>query len=431
MTSERECFVYIVPPGETEFVTAARFRVSNTRAGEPVGEFIYGKRYMERADAVELDPIELKLNTRPYETTRMGGFFGAIRDAMPDYWGRRVIERNVGKTVLEDFDYLLNGPDDRAGALGFGLNAQPPAPRRQFNRTLDLEKLQAIAAAILNDASDQMGNQDDAQQLQALLLAGTSMGGARPKTVVEDQDSLWLAKFTSPQDRWNHPRVEHAFLNLAKACGLNVADSKISTVADKDVLLVRRFDRDLVYQENNAKGYRRHRMVSALTLLKSEESPMAKEGWSYLLLADEIRRTSASPQADLGELYGRMCFNAVVSNLDDHPRNHAILAKDTRWRLSPAYDLTPTPSIAQERHLAMVCGTHGRMANRANLLSAYGRFLLSKEAARSLIDHIVQTVRAQWDASLSRAGVSKNDCAAISSAFIHDGFFYEIDDSRD
>ena len=151
MTSERECYVYIVPPGMTEFVTAGRFQVSLTPDGEPVGRFFYGRRYLERNDAVELDPVELRIRRGPYETARMAGFFGAIRDSMPDFWGRRVIERNTGHTQLEEFDYLMYGPDDRAGALGFGLNVQPPAPQRRFNRTLDLERLQAAADAIINN----------------------------------------------------------------------------------------------------------------------------------------------------------------------------------------------------------------------------------------------------------------------------------------
>src|SRR5262249_10495203 len=158
-----------------------------------------------------------------YETVRLKGFFGALRDAMPDYWGRRVIERNAGKTNLDEFDYLMHGPDDRAGALGFGLNVEPPAPRREFSRTLDLAALQAMAERINNDETGQIENQTDARQVQELLLEGTSMGGARPKAVIEDNNSLWVAKFTTAQDRWNHPRIEHAFLNLAKTCGLDVA----------------------------------------------------------------------------------------------------------------------------------------------------------------------------------------------------------------
>lgn len=420
MISERECYVYIVLPGETEFVTAARFTVTQNRNGEPIGTLVYGKNYLQRSNAVELDPVESRLSDKPYQTARMQGFFGAIRDAMPDFWGRRVIERNVGKVGLEEFDYLLYGADDRAGALGFGLNREPPAPRREFNRVLDLETLQRMAEALLNDKTEAISNHADARQVQELLLEGTSMGGARPKVVVEDGDCLWIAKFSTPQDRWNHPRVEHAFLRLANACGLDVADSKLVTVGGKDVLLVRRFDRD-----KTDSGYRRHRMVSALTLLRSEDTPAAKKDWSYLLLADEIRRTSNSPEVDLSELFKRMCFNAMVSNLDDHPRNHALLAKHKGWRLSPAYDLTPTVSIAQDsRFLAMECGLMGRLANMKNLLSACERFLLNEEQAKHIIDGMVQTIREEWDSYLRRVGVSEADCKIISNARLYEGFFY-------
>lgn len=419
MTSERECYVYIVPPGATEFVTAGRFRVSPTPDGEAVGEFVYGRRYLERNDAIELDPVELRLRRGVYETARMQGFFGAIRDSMPDSWGRRVIEKNTGHVQLEEFDYLLQGPDDRAGALGFGSNVEPSLQKSTFNRTLDLERLQAAADAVINDEPEIAGSA--AGQVGDLLLPGTSMGGARPKAVVEHEHDLWLAKFTRQDDRWNHPCVEHGLLKLAEACNLTVAESKITAVAGRDALLVRRFDRDPALS-----GYRRHRMVSALTLLKIDDSPMARTDWSYILLADEIRRVSAEPAADLLELFGRMCFNAAVSNLDDHPRNHAVLAKERGWRLSPAYDLTPSPVIAMDRRdLAMTCGQFGRYANRENLLSTHGRFLLSKTEAAALLDRIVETVRSQWRPTMRQAGVSEADCETIAGAFLYDGFFYE------
>jgi serine/threonine-protein kinase HipA len=419
MTSERECYVYIVPPGATDFVTAGRFRVSPAPEGGAVGEFVYGRRYLERDDAVELDPVELRLRRGTYETARMQGFFGAIRDSMPDSWGRRVIEKNTGHIQLEEFDYLMQGPDDRAGALGFGLNVEPPAPKRTFNRTLDLERLQVAADAIINNEPDVAGSA--ARQVEELLLPGTSMGGARPKAVVEHEQDLWLTKFTREDDRWNHPRVEHGLLKLAESCNLTVADSKIADVAGRDVLLVRRFDRELTES-----GYRRYRMVSALTLLQIDDSPTARTGWSYILLADEIRRASAEPSSDLRELFGRMCFNAAVSNLDDHPRNHALFAKKRDWRMSPAYDLTPSPVIGIDRRdLAMTCGKFGRHANRQNLLSEHGRFLLSKEEAEALLDGIVETVRLQWQPTMRRAGVCEVDCEKIAGAFLYDGFFYE------
>ena len=417
MTSERECFVYIVLPGATEFVTAGRFRWTEDGDGA-VGRFVYGRSYRERPDAVELDPVELRLSGEVCETARLQGFFGAIRDSMPDFWGRRVIERNAGFTELAEFDYLMQGPDDRAGALGFGLNVEPPVPRRRFNRTLDLARLQTAADALIADNPELAGSA--ANQAEELMLLGTSMGGARPKAVVQDDHAMWIAKFGRNDDRWNHPRVEHGMLTLARACGLDAADSRLESVAGRDVLLVRRFDRD-----REDAGYRRHRMVSALTLLRAGDGPGERDDWSYLLFADEIRRVSAAPDEDLRELFGRMCFNAAVSNLDDHPRNHAILAKGRRWRLSPTFDLTPSPVLALERRdLAMICGRFGRYANRTNLLSDYGRFLLDEAEATAVFEHIARTVREQWHAHMRRAGVTERQCEAIRSAFLYDGLFY-------
>ncbi len=418
MTSERECFVYIVLPDETEFVTAGRFRWVNDGEGG-VGRFVYGRAYRERADAVEFDPVELRLSEQIYETARMDGFFGVVRDSMPDFWGRRVIERNAGLAELAEFDYLMQGPDDRAGALGFGLGVEPPGPRRSFNRTLDLADVQHAADAVMEDDRDRAAPARN--RIEELFLLGTSMGGARPKAVVEDENGLWIAKFSRSDDRWNHPRVEHGMLTLARECGLDVAESRIDRIGGRDVLLVRRFDRDRA-----GEGYRRHRMVSALTLLRAGDSPGERVDWSYLLLADEVRRASARPGEDLREMFGRMCFNAAVSNLDDHPRNHAIFARGRRWRLSPAYDLTPSPAVALERRdLAMTCGRFGRYANSTNLLSGHGRFLLDEAEAQAVFERIVSIVRAGWYAELRRAGVSDPDCQAIASAFLYDGLFYE------
>ncbi|MBW1912502.1 MAG: type II toxin-antitoxin system HipA family toxin [Deltaproteobacteria bacterium] len=418
MTSERECYVYIVPSGATEFVTAGRFEVSMSPDGDLVGRFFYGRRYLERSDAVELDPVELRLRRGQYETVRMDGFFGAIRDSMPDYWGRRVIERNTGHTQLEEFDYLMYGPDDRAGALGFGLNVQPPPTVHRFNQTMDLERLQAAADNIVSDEPGIKGSA--AMQAEEFMLVGTSMGGARPKAVVEYGQDMWIAKFSRHDDRWNHPRVEHGLLKLAQKCGISVAENRVTNVGGRDVLLVRRFDRD-----RTEKGYQRHRMASALTMLQSDDSPTSRRDWSYILFADELRRLSKKPETDLRELFARMCFNAAVSNLDDHPRNHAILAKGRDWQLSPAFDLTPTPMIAMERRdLAMVCGDAGRYANQNNLLSQHARFLLNEEDATTILNNIVETVRNLWRPTMQESGVIEIDCKAIESAFLYKGFFY-------
>ena len=276
MTSE--CFVYITLPGETEFVTAGRYQRTINRTGVAAGRFVYGKSYLARDNAVPIDPLELKLGTKTYETRLLKGVFGALRDASPDYWGRRVIERHFGSPGPDELDYLLHSPDDRAGALGFGLGPEPPAPRRTFNRTLDLGKLQEFADAIIAD--EELPQETDAEQAQELMLEGTSMGGARPKAVVEDGGALWIAKFNRPDDKWNHAKVERAMLELGRACGLRTAESKLATIGDRDALLVKRFDR-----EGTKNGYLRARMLSALTLLRAEDTHQDRSKWSYVLLA--------------------------------------------------------------------------------------------------------------------------------------------------
>ncbi|HEY8707233.1 MAG TPA: type II toxin-antitoxin system HipA family toxin [Burkholderiaceae bacterium] len=432
MTSDAptECFVYITLPGQTEPVTAGRFALSADRRGTPEGRFVYGRSYLERPNAVALDPVELKLSPRTYSTAALGGVFGALRDASPDYWGRRVIQRHLGKSQTGEMEYLLYSPDDRAGALGFGLNQTPPAPRRAFNQTLDLAKVQFIADTIVadDDRPDQ-GDRDraavaaadhdgDRDQVEKLMVIGTSMGGARPKAVVEDEAGLWIAKFNRPDDTWNSARVEHAMLILARACGLTTSESHVVEVAGRDVLLVKRFDR-----ERTQAGYLRARMISALTLLRTEDTYQSRDRWSYVLLAEEVRRVCADPAQNAAELFRRMCFNALISNIDDHPRNHALIAKEAEWKLSPAYDLTPAVPVSMERRdLAMECGDAGRFASASNLLSQSARFLLEPAEASAIIDAMEGQARGTWYATARAAGVSERDCARISAAFAYPGF---------
>jgi serine/threonine-protein kinase HipA len=130
-------------------------------------------------------------------------------------------------------------------------------------------------------------------------------------------------------------------LELARQCGIHAAESRIVTVGGRDLLLIRRFDR-----AKTPAGYNRARMISSLTALRADDSPMLRDRWSYVLLAEELRRIVSEPKADARELFRRMCFNALISNTDDHPRNHAFIAFDRNWRLSPAYDLLPQPVAA-------------------------------------------------------------------------------------
>ena len=422
MTS-RECYVYITLPNQYEQVTAGKFVLDTNIRGDNIGRFVYGKSYLARPDAVELDPIELKLTDKVYETAMLKGIFGSIRDASPDFWGRELIDRHLGGSV-DEIEYLLQSPDDRSGALGFGLNQIPPAPKKLFNQMIDLEDLQEYALDILNErSSDSLIDKNKQKQIEKLLLLGTSMGGARPKAVVEADNSLWVAKFNAPTDYWNNALVEHAMLLLAQKCGLSVADSKVVDVAGKNVLLVKRFDR-----EKTDLGYLRSRMISSMTVLRSGDSHTERRNWSYVILAEELRKFSSSAKTDAKELFKRMAFNALISNTDDHPRNHAFIAKNANdWHLSPAYDLTPTAPVSIERRdLALECGKYGRFANKNNLISGAERFLLNKDEASAIIDTMYDIIANSWYKIARSAGVTDNDCDKIKTAFCYEGFNYDI-----
>jgi serine/threonine-protein kinase HipA len=145
--------------------------------------------------------------------------------------------------------------------------------------------------------------------------------------------------------------------------------------------------------------------------------------WSYLVLADELRRRSQRASADLRELFGRMVFNALISNTDDHPRNHGLIAPGKDFELAPAYDLTPNPLVSVERRdLALTVGRFNRYANRENLLSECERFRLDKPQAAALIDQMKQTVESRWHAVLRSRGMTEKDCTLLARSFVYPGF---------
>jgi serine/threonine-protein kinase HipA len=422
----RECFVYLQLPSTGTVVTAGRFWQEEAGEGT-IGRFIYGRLYRERADAVAIDPYNLPLSNRPFLTAKLGGIPGALRDSAPDAWGRRVIERALGRTDLTEIDYLLHSPEDHAGALSFGASRTAPTPVNAYNRIVRLPELLATAEHLTDDPAG-LRLPPALRNAETLLRqGGTSMGGARPKNVVEDTDGLWIAKFPDRADLWTNAVVEGGLLALASHCGIRTPETRIETIGDRRILLVRRFDRERIADDPiKSAGWLRHRMVSALTVLDAEDSPLARENWSYLLLADELRRWSRRPREDREELFRRMVFNALVSNLDDHPRNHALIAPGAQWELAPAYDLTPEPQPGRhERDLAMICGTSGRRARRSNLVSGATRFGLDRESADAIVTEIKATVAARWEEQMRALGATADECTMIAPAFVDEGFEYD------
>lgn len=422
MTSERtgvrSVFVYVHLPGQRDAVTCGRHSREVLPTGEVIGRFTYGRTYRTRPDAVALDPFELPLVEGTAETVAREAIFGALADAGPDAWGRRVIDKRSVELVRDPLDYLLLGPQDRFGALQFGLGATPPPPVRPVNRTITLDELREAARAI------EAGDAAPAPAAAALMLTDDSslLGGMRPKAGMVHDGIHWVAKFPARGDRWSNAPVEAAMLRLAATCGLRVPEARVERLAGgEQVLLVERFDREAVDG-----GWCRARAVSALTVLRADDGGTDRRAWSYLRLADELGRWVGDRAArDREELFRRMVFNACISNTDDHPKNHALIAPRTAWQLAPAYDLTPSPSQSVERDLAMECGPLGRRAMRANLLAAAPRFGLDAATAAGITDTIASRVRATWAATVRAAGGTDADCTAIASAFVPAGFEFE------
>lgn len=246
------------------------------------------------------------------------------------------------------------------------------------------------------------------------------MGGARPKVTIEDGHCLYLAKLPEKRDKHNMQRIEYATLELARAAGLNVCGTRIESVGKAEALILLRFDREW---NPDIGTDARHGLASGLTVLNAEDGIRGRERWSYLLLADEIRRWSVKPDADRLELFKRMVFNAMVTNNDDHPRNHAMLRTTASWRLSPAYDIVPVPLLSLERRdLALEVGKFGRAASLYNILSDCGAFGLSREEAETVIAQMEQVVRG-WKEFFFRYGVEERSIEYIGQAILPECFF--------
>jgi serine/threonine-protein kinase HipA len=402
----KECFVYIQLPKSLDTVTVGKFTWEKAGANSEVGSFVYGKSYLKNTKAISLDPFNLPLEEKEFQVTTNEGVHGPIRDASPDSWGRYVIQKNTPSDQHDPMGYILNSAGDRIGALSFGFGKVPPAPVRSFNKTIDLEELIEAVHKLENDLP-----LEDAEK--ALLMVGPSAGGARPKTTVESGNDLWIAKFPAANDKQNFSKIELATMKLAKKCGLNVPDINLIPVGSQDVFLIKRFDR--VY-DNEKQDYYRHHFVSGLTLLNVDENE--REKWSYVDLADQMRRWIASPSSDLHELFKRIVFNGLVSNTDDHPRNHGFINTGNGYMLSPVYDLVPKPETGSTRYLAMSFGKQGREFNVDNLLSYSEAFDLSKDHAKSIFESLKSTT-SNWRSFFSANELAKSDMRYLENAFNH------------
>jgi len=403
MTSKplnREAFVWIWLPGETQPVVAGKLEANNGTI-----HFNYGKSYLDQRDekhpAIAIYAPELPLRAGILPLLNNLEMPNCIRDAAPDAWGRRVIlnkqfglkGRDADTGRLDELTYLLESGSDRIGALDFQRSPTEFVPRTPGSASL--EELQESAERI------EQGVPLTAELDQA-LFHGSSIGGARPKALIEDQNSKYIAKFSSSSDLYSVVKAEYLAMRLASIAGLKAAPVKLAKAAGKDVLLIERFDRIAL-----ASGWARKSMVSALTLFGLSEM-MARYA-SYEEFAEIIRHRFAQPGETLKELFGRLVFNILCGNTDDHARNHAAFWDGNELTLTPAYDICPQGRAGNEATQAMLITGENRFSQLKTCLAAAHHFLLSRPAAVAEIDRIEAAIRDHWERVCEEAELNPVD----------------------
>ena len=383
---------------------------TRTRGARETASFEYEPSWLSHRGAFGIDP-ELPLTHGPFHTGRP--LFNAFTDPAPDRWGQALMRRNERRRAraegrqpraLRAIDFLTLVHDEaRLGALRFQsprTGAFLTTTGRPVPPLVHLPRLLAAASRIIDD-------EETDEDLDLLLAPGTSLGGTRPKASVRGGDGhLLIAKFPRRDDEWPVTRWEAAVMGLAEAAGVEVASWRLQLVAERPVLMARRFDR---------REGRRVPFMSALTALGASDHEMR----SYLEIAEFLRREGAKVNEDLRQLWRRIVFNMLVSNTDDHLRNHGFLRARNGWRLAPAYDLNPVPTDVKPRVHALAIDEFDGTASLDVAFRIAPMFGIGEGAARAIAGEVGEAV-GRWREVPTRLGLTPDEVERMSSAFEHE-----------
>ena len=408
---DRETLVYVDLGGKPHLVGRLWARV---RKNKESASFEYNKTWLEDPVHFSLEPA-LKIGAGTFHTPADTPMFGAIGDSAPDRWGRALMRRSerrraeragTAPRTLQEIDFLLLVDDEaRQGALRFAEREGGPFLREEGVKRIpphvELPHLLSAAEHVVED-------KDTDEDLRLLFAPGSSLGGARPKaSVIEKDGQLAIAKFPRHDDEINTVAWEAVALALAAKSGIPVPASRIETVSNKPVLLLRRFDRE---------GARRIPFLSAMSMLGARDNEMR----SYMEMVDALRQHGATPKEDMEELWRRLVFNILISNTDDHLRNHGFLyAGQAGWRLSPAYDLNPVPVDIKPRILTTAINEDDNTASLALAMEVAEYFDLKNEKAKAIAAEVGRAV-SKWRDEAARHGIQKKEIERVASAFEHE-----------
>ena len=407
-----EAYVWMWLPNAGEPVVAGRI----FREG-PNLLFNYGNTYLARENSIPIYDPELPLRSGYIPLLPGLSIPACLRDAAPDAWGRRVILNRrsgiqgpgVDIDQLDELTCLLESGSDRVGALDFQRSPTVYRPREAETATLD----ELVTAAERVEAGVAL-----TPELERALFHGSSIGGARPKALIESGETKYIAKFSSSSDLYSVVKSEYLAMRLASLSGIEAAAVQLRHAAGKDVLLVERFDRQRLGQ-----AWGRKAVVSALTLFELDEM-MARYA-SYEHLAEILRHRSERPVPTLRELFQRLVFNILCGNTDDHARNHATFWDGRRLALTPAYDVCPQARLGREASQAMLVHGEGRSSKLSLCIRAATSFMLSAREAEVIIEHQVRTIVEHWRQLCEEAQVSDVDRALLWGRVFLNPFAFE------
>lgn len=393
-----EAFVWVWLPETAEPVVAGQIR-------EVAGQhrFIYGRSYLSNPDAISLYGPELPLRPGWQDPPEGLDMAGCLWDASPDSWGQRVIDVRLAggrhgdaadRTQASKLTYLLESGSDRIGGLDFQRSATDYVPRIE---DASLDELHASAQALERG--------DLTQVLTDAFVHGTAVGGARPKVLIRDGHTSWIAKLSTSTDPYPVVKAEAVAMHLADLVGIEVPRTQILQSLGRDVLLVERFDRP-------GSGHRRL-MVSGLTMLGFGDFLGARYS-SYVELLDVLRRAGRHGPTDGRTLFERIVFNIAVGNTDDHARNHAAFWDGHELDLTPAYDLCPQPRSGTQTRQAMDITPDGKRDSQFALcVSAAPSYGLTPQQARDIIDQQIETIHDHWQQAADHAQLTHDQRTAL------------------
>lgn len=406
--SDKKVLVYISLSNENYFIGTLW---SHFNRGRETSAFEYSKDWLKNPKAFSLEPA-LFLGAGKQVNPRQTPLFGSFGDSAPDTWGRILMRRyeaqiakdeNRSPRTLNEIDYLLYVNDyARQGALRFRTEDNKdflfPGNLKSIPPLVNLTKLLAATEKVVDF-------EERNSDLQLLLAPGSSLGGARPKASVIDKDgNLCIAKFPKKDDYTNNVLWEAVALTLAKNCGLNVQEWSLHKAGKKNVIVLKRFDRN---------GNTRIPFLSAISMLNAIDND--SQTHSYLDIADAIRQNGAVPKEDLKELWKRVVFSILISNTDDHLRNHGFLyVNEAGWKLSPLYDINPS---CDNKNVLSTYITETDNSQSLDLaLEVCEYFEISIENAKIIILDMKNKIK-NWKTVAKQFGLSKSEIDKMEVAF--------------